>query len=275
MAAHLDVLDLDRIDSHLRTQFVARAGQPNELWQTLDSTNTRATQLSSEGAKHGLLVLALQQTAGRGRLGRQWISPTDSGIYASFLLRPEARMLPNLATITLAIGVAVSRAILQVVGVEIGLKWVNDLVFEKKKLGGILCEMSARPTGNALIVGIGINVRFEEKELPNELKNKIIWLEQIAKRSIDPNLVIAEIANQMEDVYETLLQGKSDLILDEWRKRSITLGRQIVATSGERTIEGVAVDVAASGALIVDVGGETIELHAGEISIRTADGEYC
>jgi biotin-(acetyl-CoA carboxylase) ligase len=92
---------------------------------------------------------------------------------------------------------------------------------------------------------------------------------------VDPNIVLAEIANQLEEVYELLLQGHSNLILDEWRNCSITLGRQIVATSGDRQIEGIAVDIAPSGALIVNTGDKNVELHAGEISIRTAGGDYC
>jgi len=103
----------------------------------------------------------------------------------------------------------------------------------------------------------------------------MIWLERITKQPVDPNLVIAEIANQLEEVYGRLLNGQSDNVLSEWRTRSITLGRRIIATSGERTVEGDAIDIAPSGALIVDTGSEKIELHAGEITIRNADGSYC
>ncbi len=276
MAAHLDVLDLEKIESRLRTNFIARPpGRQNELWESINSTNTRATELALEGGAHGTLVLARQQSAGRGRLGRQWVSPADSGIYASFLLRPDPTSLPNLSTITLAVGVAVARAIRNSVGVDVGLKWVNDLVVDGRKLGGILCEMSARPSGNALIIGIGINIRFDVDELPDDLREKMTWLERITGQPVDPNVVIAEIANQLEEVYFLLLDKQSDLVLADWRKRSITLGRRIIATSGERTIEGEAIDIAPSGALIVDDGKEKIELHAGEISIRNADGSYC
>jgi BirA family transcriptional regulator, biotin operon repressor / biotin---[acetyl-CoA-carboxylase] ligase len=276
MAAQIDVLDLDKIEPRLNTKFVARpAGRANELWESINSTNTRATQLAANGGAHGTLILARQQSAGRGRLGRQWVSPADSGIYASFLLRPDPESVPNLSTITLGVGVAVARAIRNSVGIDVGLKWVNDLVVDGRKLGGILCEMSARPSGNALIIGIGINVRFSENELPDDLKDKMTWLERVTKQPVDPNFVIAEVANQLEEIYELLLSGKSSLVLSEWRTRSITLGRRIVATSGEKTIEGVAVDIATSGALIVELDGGRTELHAGEITIRNADGSYC
>lgn len=276
MTAQLEVLDLEKIESRLRTNFVGRtkAGK-NELWQSINSTNTRATELAAEGGAHGTLVLARQQSAGRGRLGRQWVSPADSGIYASFLLRPETEALPNLSTITLAVGVACARAIQNSAGIDVGLKWVNDLVVDGRKLGGILCEMSARPSGNALIIGIGINVRFNADELPDDLREKMTWLERITGQPVDPNLVIAEVAKQLEEIYDMLLDGRSKVILEQWKLRSITLGRRIIATSGERSIEGTAVDIADGGALIVDVDGEKIELHAGEISIRNVDGSYC
>ena len=121
MTAQLDVLDLEKIESRLLTSFVGRpkAGK-NELWQSINSTNTRATELAAEAFAHGTLVLARQQSAGRGRLGRQWVSPPDSGIYASFLLRPDASALPNLSTITLSVGVACARAIQNTVGINVG-----------------------------------------------------------------------------------------------------------------------------------------------------------
>jgi len=276
MTAPVDVLDLEKIEPRLRTKLIARQhGGKNELWQTIDSTNTRTVELAAAGGVHGTLVLARQQTAGRGRLGRQWVSPSDSGIYASFLPRPEAESIQNLSTITLAVGVAVAKAVRTTAGIDIGLKWVNDLVVDGRKLGGILCEMPASKTGKALVIGIGINVRFHENELPDELKEKMTWLEKITGQPIDPNLVIAEIANELEIVYDELLRGQSEKVLADWRRRSITLGKRIIATSGERSTEGTAIDIASSGALIVDTGSERIELHAGEISIRNADGSYC
>ncbi len=276
MTLQIDVLDLEKIEPRLMTKFIARPDDgKNELWESINSTNTRAIEVAADGGAHGTLIIARQQSAGRGRLGRQWVSPSDSGIYSSFLLRPEAQSIPNLSTITLAVGVAVSKAIRNSVGIEVGLKWVNDLVVDGRKLGGILCEMTSNPGGKALIIGIGINVRFDENELPDDLKEKMIWLERITKQPVDPNSVIAEIANQLEEVYGLLLNGQANTVLAEWRSRSITLGRRIIATSGERTIEGDAVDIAASGALIVDTGSEKIELHAGEITIRNVDGSYC
>lgn len=276
MSTQIDVLDLEKIEPRLQTKFIARPDVgKNEIWESINSTNTRATELAAAGGANGTLVLARQQTAGRGRLGRQWVSPSDSGIYASFLLKPEANSLQNLATITLAVGVAVARAIRTTAGIEIGLKWVNDLVVDGKKLGGILCEMPASPAGKSLIIGIGINVRFQEKDLPDDLKNRMVWLEKITSQPVDPNLVVAEIANQLEAIYDELLQGRAKNIMDEWREHSITLGKEIVASAGERTIQGKAIDIAPGGALIVDTGAGNVELHAGEITIRNADGSYC
>src|SRR5215470_16608177 len=122
------VVTLDRLESQLATgRFGRAAGWANELWDSIDSTNNRAAELAGSGAPEGVLVIARQQTAGRGRQGRTWISPPDSGVYVSLLLRPR---LPStqMPMHTIACGVAAARAIESCAGVRIGLKWVNDLV---------------------------------------------------------------------------------------------------------------------------------------------------
>jgi BirA family biotin operon repressor/biotin-[acetyl-CoA-carboxylase] ligase len=266
-------LALDVIEASLRTAII---GQPksskNELWDTIDSTNTRAAQLAAEGAPEGVLVLGRQQTAGRGRHGRVWVTPPDAGIAFSALLRPTIP-LTRLPLITLATGVAVAQAIEAAVGVRPGLKWVNDIVLNGRKLGGILAEMS----GPALIIGIGINVRFAEADVPEDLVTKIEWLERATGRPVDPNLVVLELATKLEAAYNLLLANKSEEILNNWRKYSVTLGQDIESKNGASNtlIRGRAVDITAGGALVVEQeNGERIELHAGEISIRKLDGSY-
>ncbi|HEY9720025.1 MAG TPA: biotin--[acetyl-CoA-carboxylase] ligase, partial [Trichormus sp.] len=130
MHAASETLVLEKIEKRLTSGVIGRSSWNNELWQTIDSTNSRAAQLAAEGAPEGVIVLARQQTAGRGRLGRVWVSPPDAGIYLSVILRPAELLPAELALITLAVGVAVSSAIERCAGVKVGLKWVNDLVFE-------------------------------------------------------------------------------------------------------------------------------------------------
>ncbi len=266
-----ETLALEVIETSLATSLIGRAqGHKNELWDTIGSTNSRAAELAAAGAPEGVIVLARQQTAGRGRQGRVWVTPPDAGIAFSVLLRPQIA-LTRLPLVTLATGVAAARAIESSVGVRPGLKWVNDLVLGGRKLGGILAEMS----GQALIIGIGINVRFAADDVPEELKDKIEWLERVVGRPVDSNMIVMELAHRLEEAYQDLLSGRTDAILSAWKNYSVTIGQDIESKSGGQTIRGRAVDITASGALIVALeNGGTVELHAGEISIRKQDGSY-
>lgn len=275
-------MNLDKLQSLLTTKLLGRAGERhNELWDTLDSTNSRAAAIAREAAPHGVIVFAREQTAGRGRLGRQWISQRDAGLYMSFLLRPEQKG-QELALFTIAAGVAVAEAIEESTQVLVGLKWVNDLIVDGKKLGGILAEMPAGTAvaglNGALIVGIGINLSVDSDTLPEELRYKVTSLREACASDVDASALAASIANMLEDRLRMLQQREHARLLDMWKKRSVTLGREIRATVNGREIHGTACDISPDGALVVESNGagrrERIVLHAGEISIRNADGSY-
>jgi BirA family biotin operon repressor/biotin-[acetyl-CoA-carboxylase] ligase len=281
----IEPLNLSTIELGLKTKVIGRPviGE-NELHDEIDSTNSRAIQLASQGAGEGLIILARAQTAGRGRLGRTWYSALGAGIYMSILLRPKNRM-PSLSLSTIAAGLAVANAVHLVAGIKLGLKWVNDLVFANRKVGGILAEMqnqqSNEPikairdqTQQALIIGIGINICSNNVQLPDELIGKVHWLEDIAGHAIDRNLLVSQIANELEQIFDLLYAGKTTPILDGWRKYSATLGEHIQANLGNKTIEGLALDITDSGALIVQTSTGKQDLCAGEISIRKSDGSY-
>jgi BirA family biotin operon repressor/biotin-[acetyl-CoA-carboxylase] ligase len=273
------LIDLSIIESLLATDVIGRPqrGQ-NELWEEIDSTNNRALTLAKEGAGEGVIILAHGQTAGRGRLGRSWFSPPGAGLYMSVLLRPQ-KLQASMPLITIASGLAVAMAVEIVSGAKLGLKWVNDLVFDGRKAGGILAELQTQSrspdTGQSLVVGIGINISSKNAALPAELKDKVHWLEDIAHHPVDRNLLVAQIAYELEQVLGLLWSGQTPAILDAWRSYSATLGETIKATVGESTVEGLAVDITSSGALIVKTHAGTQELHAGEVSIRRTDGSYC
>lgn len=273
MTLHLDILDRKNIEDALTTELIGRG--VCELHDTIDSTNSRAAVLAREGAPAGSLIVARQQTAGRGRQGRTWISPPDAGIAMSILLRPEIP-LTRLPLITLATGVAVAQAVEALCGIQLGLKWVNDLTAGGKKVGGILAEMP----GQALVIGIGINLRLDEGNIPDDLKNRIDWLENLAGRPLEPSLLVAEICRFLERQYFSLLEGKSQAIIDSWKHYSVTLGKEVMVVSptgdSARNISGLAVDIAESGALLIEkTDGTRVELSAGEISLRSLDGSYC
>lgn len=276
-------LDLSVLSPLLSTNRLGKAPSwENELWDCIDSTNNRAAQLLANGAPEGVIVLARQQTAGRGRQGRTWISPPDAGLYMSFLLRPS-KDRTDLPLHTLACGVACVKAIWECAGLEVGLKWVNDLVVSGKKVGGILAEIPSSTSGKTaghshltpLVLGIGINMQLDLSEVPDELKNRVESLENLAGQPVDPNLLVAAIARYLEQTLDHLASGRQQEVLDAWRQHSVTLGRQINAISGTTQIEGLAVDIDEGGGLIVESATQgRVTLHAGEITIRSSDGTY-
>lgn len=281
-------LDLGIIESRLATKSMGRpAGSSNELWDVIDSTNTRACALAKAGAASGTIVLAKNQTAGRGRFGRNWLSAAGAGLYMSVLVRPHGwQNNLSMSMLTIAAGLAVARAVEITTGVKIKLKWVNDLVFEGRKVGGILTELTAHPPAGdtqaadspkveqAIVIGIGINLSGKDVVVPLELADKIHWLEDIAFEPVDVNSLVSHIALELEQVLEGLSAGQTASILDAWRGYCATLGEKVQAVVGETTLSGLAIDVTDSGALILQTPSGKHELAAGEVSIRRADGAY-
>lgn len=279
-----ETLDLAKFESQLKTTWLGRApGWRNELWETIGSTNTRAAELAAEGAPEGVMILARHQSAGRGRLGRTWVSPIDAGLCMSLILRPKTPQT-QIPLLTIATGIAVADAIRDVCGLDVGLKWVNDIIYDRRKVGGILAEMpaltnataAAKQLPQAVIVGIGINVNLKPDEIPEELIHKLDSLARIKGEDVNANSIAAAIANQFEKTSALLDPSTAQQLTDRWRALSITIGQTIETVNSDSKIEGKAVDITDSGALIVELAdGSRKTLHAGEISIRTADGGYC
>lgn len=266
------MFNLNQFEALLATTVIGRTPN-NEFWDSIDSTNSRVATLAGEGAEEGTVVFARRQTKGRGRLGRQWLSPPDSGLYMSLLLRPE-KSVGEIPIITLAIGVATAKAILAKTGLKVGLKWVNDLVFDRKKIGGILAEMLTPGGERIIVVGLGINISFQQDEIPEELGDKLTWLNQLLCTECNTNALAAEICFQIEDVYNKMQRGQSKEILEDWRAFSVTLGQEIVSTTPARELRGTALDISDNGALIIQTAQGKEELFGGEISIRSKDGSY-
>jgi BirA family biotin operon repressor/biotin-[acetyl-CoA-carboxylase] ligase len=267
-------LNLTTLNSLLDTQVIGRAaGWANEVFDSIESTNNRAIELANKSAPEGVIVAARQQTAGKGRLGRVWVSPPDSGLYISFILRSNLAR-PMVPIMSFAAGTAAVEAIEETAGIRVGLKWVNDIVFGGRKLGGILAEMT--DGGNAVIIGIGINLKQPDSEpWPPEVAAVATTIESISNAPIDANHLAAALAKRLEIRYKQLENGDLPGSIDRWRQFCVTLGKPIRATVGDRVIEGTATDVASDGALIVTlVNGELTALHAGDVSIRNADGSY-
>ncbi len=236
--------------------------------KTIDSTNLEAKRIVNEEAAFEGVILSEEQTKGRGRLGRVFYSPSESGLYMSLVLRPAADM-DNATLITTAAAVAVCQAIETLTGKNPQIKWVNDIFLDGRKVCGILTEgimdMESRTIGT-IILGIGLNFRAPETEFPDEIQSIAGTLFDSKNAAVTRNQMAAEILNRFYVLYPDLA---SRSYLDEYRKRCFVLGEQVTFPQGSETIEAKAIAIDDDGGLVVALpDGKTKTLTYGEISIK-------
>lgn len=242
-------------------------------FRSIDSTNTRAKAMAKDGAPHGTTVIAQQQTQGRGRLGRHFDSPDNGGIYMSIILRPNCPPTA-LMHLTCAAAVIVCDSIQQVFGFRPQVKWINDLVMDGKKLGGILTELSISPhTGlvDHAIVGIGINCNRQPEDFPPELRPIACSMSMIMGRPIDKVILEEQIAHRMThaDLFD------KNQLLQRYRTDCITIGKEVAVLRGDSQYHATALDIDENGALIVEhLNGDIETVDCGEVSVRGLYG-YC
>jgi BirA family biotin operon repressor/biotin-[acetyl-CoA-carboxylase] ligase len=241
-------------------------------FSTVTSTNDVAMRLADVGADEGTVILADAQTAGRGRRGREWFSPVGSGIYVSVVLKPsgDSEQFPHwvASRLTVAAGVALAEGVRTSTGLPVQLKWPNDLVVGRRKLGGILTEMSTmgidRP---AVVVGIGINVR--STAYPQSLAGMASSLETELGRPIDRASVLVEVLAALAVRYDQLRGRHFDAILSAWRTFAPSLrGAPIEWEGPGGTVQGQAIDLDSDGALLAQAGDVVTRLVAGEVRWR-------
>jgi len=230
-----------------------------------DSTNSIAMELAAQGAAHGTVVVAEEQTAGRGRFGRTWYSEKSSGIYASIVLRPS---LPPAAApiLTLVAGLAVHESVSGVSGLATDIRWPNDLMVNGKKVAGILTEMSAELDRlHALVVGIGINVNH--RQMPPELEQIATSLRIEGGRVYPRAKVLVALLKEVEKLYQLLLAEGNDAIASRWEAASsFARGKHVrVRTSSDQFV-AVTTGLDRSGALrLCREDGREELLVAGEV----------
>lgn len=249
----------------------ARPWQDSLLWfDTIDSTNTRAKELAQQGAPHGTVLIANQQTGGRGRLGRTFLSPKDAGIYLSVILRPGC-MPEDLMHLTCAVGVAMCDAIAQSAGFRPSIKWTNDLVWGGKKLGGILTEMATEPDSSKVsyaVVGIGINCCQSIEDFDPSIREMATSLSIVTRQPVSRAKVAAAMMDALWCIDHRLLTEQSS-IMDRYRADCMTLGQPISIHRSNTVRHGTAVAVDDQGALIVEFpDGHREPISSGEVSVR-------
>lgn len=236
----------------------------------VDSTNDYAKRLAAEGAPEGTAVLAEAQQNGHGRRGRSFDSPAGHGIYLSVILRPQEKPTA-LLHLTAAVAEAVAEAVEAQTGLQVDIKWVNDLVAGEKKLGGILSEMSAdfkAEQTNYIVVGIGLNCCQSAGAFPPELAQMATSIAAQTGVQPDRNALVAEILIALSRLRDTLMTERSDWI-QRYASRCITIGKQVRVLRAGKARKAVALGINESAALAVEYSDGTREwISSGEVSVR-------
>jgi len=258
---------IDRLQEGLRTK---RLGRSILFSREVESTNKWAKELAMYGACEGTVVIAETQIRGRGRLGREWVSPIG-GLWFSLILRPELR--PTEAVkLTFVAGLAVAKVLREMFGLKAETKWPNDVLVNGRKICGILTEMNTTgETVNFVLVGIGINANFDvEKVFPEQLKKVVTSLENELGRKVRLESLFRSLLERLENLYELFLREGFNPVLKEWKNYAGFLGCQVEVTSPTEKLSGLALDIDYEGALVLRLEDGTMRrVFVGDVSLRT------
>ena len=243
---------------------------PITVLSITDSTNTQAKKLVMDKAPHGTIILAEEQTAGRGRYGKSFFSPRGAGLYMSLVLKPSLRM-SDPQMITIATALAVCRAIEKLTDKCPQIKWVNDIYLDGKKICGILTEaVTDFESGSieSIVVGVGVDCTTEDSIIPEELRGII---GSLGVKELSRNRLAAEIAAGILGSFDNL--GSCEII-DEYRKRSLMFGREISFMRGNEKLCAKVTGISDSGSLLVRLEtGEELSLSSGEVTIGSLQNQ--
>lgn len=238
-------------------------------FDSIGSTNDHLKALARQGAPHGTAIIAGHQTGGKGRMGRSFESPAGKGVYLSLLLRPNAAP-EQLMHLTCAAAVAMCDALEASCGICPGIKWTNDLVWGKHKLGGILTELGLGTAGTVdyAIIGIGINCSQREEDFSPEVRSIATSLASVTEASVEIPGVAAAMLEALHRT-DSILLSQKETILQRYRGSCITLGKAVSVVRGSQVRHGTALDVDENGALVVVFSdGSTEAVNSGEVSVR-------
>jgi biotin-[acetyl-CoA-carboxylase] ligase BirA-like protein len=257
-------LDLSRLET-LNTK---RLGRQILFSRKVESTSKLAKKLANYGAGEGTVVVAETQTCGRGRLGRQWVSPSG-GLWFSVILRPVLRA-GDAAKLVFVASLAVAKVLKENYGLNSQTKWPNDVMLNGRKVCGVLAEMNT--TGNAIdfvVVGVGINVNFDvDKTLPEELREVTTSLRAEVGKVVSLSGLFKLLLETFECLYDQLTSEGFDSILEEWKRFASFLGHNVEVNCQKEKQRGLALDVDQEGALVLKLYDGTVRhLLAGDVSL--------
>ncbi|RGY99646.1 biotin--[acetyl-CoA-carboxylase] ligase [Clostridium sp. AM58-1XD] len=260
-----DVMTEAELESRMKGQW---AGRNLVYYQETDSTNDRGKKLAEDGCPHGTLVVADCQNAGKGRRGRNWTSPSGEAVYMSLVLRPE--ILPSCASmVTLVAAMAVAEGIRQVTGLDPMIKWPNDIVVNGKKICGILTEMSAEMDCiHYVVIGIGINVN--QKEFPEDIRDKATSLLLEKKESLSRSEIAAAVMESFEEFYSRYEKtGDLTLLMEDYNRMLVNTGKEVLIMAPSGNYSGTSQGIDRNGELLVQMDdGSVRRVISGEVSVR-------
>ncbi len=261
-----DVLTFEEIEPYLNTKFIGR----NIIhFNSIESTNSIAKKLGDSDEANGSVVISEEQTNGRGRLGRSWVSPSHKGIWMSIILKPNLSPV-DAVNLTQTAAAAVVKAS-EEIGIETLVKWPNDIVINNKKVCGILTEMNAELTRiNYVVVGIGINVNVDESEFSEDIREIATSLKIQMNAPVNRQELTARILNNFEELYTKFTDGNDiETSIKICRDNSAVIGKDVLIITREKSVEAHVLDIDNMGRLVVEYSdGSQEHIISGEVSIR-------
>ncbi|MGZ7049578.1 MAG: biotin--[acetyl-CoA-carboxylase] ligase [Methanobacterium sp.] len=243
-----------KLKDALNTSYI---GKEIHYFREVDSTNEVAKTLAEEGAPEGTVVIAERQRKGKGRGGKPWISPIG-GAWMSIILRPDTLPM-NAPQLTFTAGVAAAKTIKGEYGLDVGIKWPNDILIENKKVCGILTEISTEKDSiDYIIAGIGIDANVDLDSIPPELRDETTSLKTEMEEEISRMILVRKFLENFEPMYNQFNQGNFKKILQKWRKYSKTIGSNVEIRKGTEIVQGEAVGVNKEGILILELKDGTL-----------------
>ena len=241
---------------------------PIHYHPSIDSTNALAKALAGQGAPEGTLVIAEEQTAGRGRRGRAWVSPARANLLFSLLLRPFLEG-DRVFVLTMVLALAGLKAVNKICGVKAMIKWPNDLYVGTRKLAGILTEFAVREKKvDWVVLGMGINVGWRP-DVPQQGGAPATSLVEEAGRPVSRNALLIELLTEFEGLYKDVVAGEMERLYEEWNRNCLVLGKAVVVATEKERIEGKALRIDDCGALILEeADGNQRRILTGEVSLR-------
>jgi BirA family biotin operon repressor/biotin-[acetyl-CoA-carboxylase] ligase len=251
-----DILSADELASRLKSNVF---GKKVQVFESVESTQNIARSAAEDGAPEGTLVIAEQQLNGRGRMGREWVSPRGKGVWMSMVLRPSLpiQFAPQLTLLT---AVALCRSLKRITALPIGIKWPNDLLIDGKKISGILLESAAEDERLTFVIaGIGISVNLEEDDYPVELLEKATSLRMAGNKKIDRIDVITDFLMEWEQLYFLYQEQGFSPIVTIWEALSFSLGKPARLITPQGDLVGVPIGLDESGAIRIQLADGSIK----------------